>query len=112
AELDLIWPGARLDLGGHGQDGLRAREAAAMLAVARWIAHSALTRTESRGLHHRTDHPALSPQWRTRLLVDGVDEIAVERERPQAARLPRAVGQAGRSGVSKPDLTPVDPVPM
>ncbi|WP_083884276.1 FAD-dependent oxidoreductase [Nocardia higoensis] len=112
AELDLIWPGARLDLGGHGQDGVRAREAAAMLAVARWMAHSALTRTESRGLHHRTDHPALSPHWRNRLLVEGVDEIAVERERPQTPRLSLAVRQPGRSGAVKADLTSADPVPM
>ena len=100
AELDLIWPGARLDLGGRGPDVLRARQAAAMLAAARWIAHSALTRTESRGLHHRTDHPAQSPQWRTRLLVTGVDEITVDRERPLAAPAGRrgfVVRPAGRS---------------
>ncbi|WP_067865272.1 FAD-dependent oxidoreductase [Nocardia shimofusensis] len=115
-ELDLIWPGARLDLGGRGPDLVRAREAAAMLAVARWSAHSALVRAESRGLHHRTDHPALSPQWRTRLFVEGLDDILVERERPAAApsttRWSPAVRQPDRSGVARPDLTPVDPVPM
>jgi len=114
-ELDLIWPGARLDLG--GPDRVRAREAAAMLAVARWIAHSALIRTESRGIHHRTDHPALSPQWRVRLLVRGLDEILVERERPPVPPIGptrRVLGarKPGRAGAAKPDLTPADPVPM
>lgn len=87
-----------------------------MLAVARWTAHSALVRTESRGLHHRTDHPALSSQWRTRLFVEGLDEVLVERERPAAApstaRWSPAARQPDRSGTARPDLTPVDPVPM
>lgn len=114
-ELDLIWPGARLDLG--GPDRVRAREAAAMLAVARWIAHSALARTESRGIHHRTDHPGLSPHWRARLLVGGLDEIVVERARPPtspAAPAHRVPGgrKPGRTGAAKPGLTSADPVPM
>ena len=35
-----------------------------MLIVARAVAQSALTRTESRGAHQREDFPQMLPQWR------------------------------------------------
>ncbi|MEV6258512.1 FAD-binding protein [Nocardia sp. NPDC051929] len=82
-ELDGMWPGAEFDLGGSGADLLRARQAAALLAVARWTKYSALTRTESRGMHRRTDHPGASDTWRTRLMSGGVRSVWV---RPDAQR--------------------------
>lgn len=118
AELDALWPGARFELGGYGHGRVRAREAAALLAVARWADHTALARTESRGMHRRTDHPGAAPDWRVRLLVGGLDEIRVERERPPAARetgrgrgstTPRSARVRGSSG---PGLTPGGAVPL
>ncbi|MDN2502021.1 hypothetical protein FHY52_35820, partial [Nocardia nova] len=50
---------------------------AALLAVARWTKYSALARTETRGLHRRTDHPGPARNWRRRLLTGGVNEIWV-----------------------------------
>jgi L-aspartate oxidase len=38
-------------------------EAQNMLAAARLVAAAALIRTESRGGHYRTDHPAASEAW-------------------------------------------------
>jgi succinate dehydrogenase / fumarate reductase flavoprotein subunit len=44
-----------------------------MLLVSRCVAGSALLRTESRGGHTRDDHPAMSSDWRKRLLVCSLD---------------------------------------
>ncbi|MEV6389226.1 FAD-binding protein [Nocardia xishanensis] len=81
AELDAMWPGAAFDLGGSGADRLRARQAAALLAVARWTKHSALARTETRGMHRRTDHPDAGAEWRVRLTSGGLDSVWVGTER-------------------------------
>ncbi|WP_431952365.1 FAD-binding protein [Nocardia lijiangensis] len=81
AELDGLWPGAAFDLGGVGAERLRARQAAALLAVARWTKHSALARTETRGMHRRTDHPDTGAEWRVRLTSGGLDDVWVGTER-------------------------------
>lgn len=80
AELDAMWPGAEFDLGGSGAARLRARQAAALLAVARWTKYSALARTESRGIHRRTDHPDPSAGWRVRLTTGGLEQVWVRSE--------------------------------
>jgi succinate dehydrogenase / fumarate reductase, flavoprotein subunit len=53
-----------------------------MLMVCECIARAALIREESRGGHTREDHPAMSPEWRTKNLVctenaarDGIDVV-------------------------------------
>ncbi|MGW5573124.1 FAD-binding protein [Nocardia thailandica] len=79
AELDALWPVVRYDLGGVGAGQVRARQAAALLAVARWTKYSALERAESRGMHRRTDHPGAADDWRARLHCGGLDEVWVRR---------------------------------
>ncbi|MEV0339936.1 FAD-binding protein [Nocardia sp. NPDC050713] len=81
AELDGMWPGAAYALGGIGADRVRARQAAALLAVARWTKHSALARTETRGMHRRTDHPDAGAEWRVHLMSGGLDSVWVSAER-------------------------------
>ncbi|MCX4096020.1 FAD-dependent oxidoreductase [Nocardia sp. alder85J] len=81
-ELDALWPVAEFGLGGTGADRLYARQAAALLAVARWTKYSALARTESRGMHRRTDHPAEAGDWRVRLVSGGVESVWVRPEQP------------------------------
>ncbi|MFC3964822.1 FAD-dependent oxidoreductase [Nocardia jiangsuensis] len=80
AELDGLWPAARFELGGSGAGALRSRQAVALLAAARWSAHAALARTESRGLHRRTDHPDAEPSGLARLRVGGLDAVWLRRD--------------------------------
>lgn len=58
-----------------GEEQFRAREAAAMLAHARWMYHAALQRTESRGMHRRFDFTELDPGQEYRLITGGLDEL-------------------------------------
>ncbi|WP_378733715.1 FAD-binding protein [Nocardia brasiliensis] len=100
-ELDSMWPGAEFDLGGTGLDRLRARQAAALLAVARWTKYSALARTETRGMHRRTDHPGAADDWRVRLMSGGLDNVWV---RPDAREI--AMLDAGEVGAKEIAVTP------
>ncbi|MFI7668270.1 FAD-binding protein [Nocardia sp. NPDC049526] len=101
-ELDAMWPGADFDLGGFGVDRLRARQAAALLAVARWTKYSALARTESRGMHRRTDHPGAAADWRVRLTSGGLEAVWV---RP-------GVADMTPEPPARPELTAVDPLAL
>ncbi|WP_280233202.1 FAD-binding protein [Nocardia cyriacigeorgica] len=117
AELDDMWPGAVFDLGGAGAEGLRAREAAALLAVARWTEYSALARTESRGVHRRTDHPEADARWRVRLRSGGLDSVwvrktartPIEPQAPGPIRPASARPGARDSGGRMPGLDPAAP---
>ncbi|WP_353861116.1 FAD-binding protein [Azospirillum formosense] len=77
ARLDRLWSDAAGAAPSSADDSLRVREAAAMLATARWMYRSALARTESRGMHRRLDHAALDPAQRHLLTVGGLDEVRV-----------------------------------
>jgi L-aspartate oxidase len=57
--LDVLEEPARMPLAAD----LRTLELRSGAIVARLVAHSALLRTESRGTHHRTDHPDPEPAW-------------------------------------------------
>jgi succinate dehydrogenase/fumarate reductase flavoprotein subunit len=93
--LDDLWQNVRDGLGGHGGPAdaesaarvLREREAASMVAHARWMYASASVRTETRGMHKRTDHPQLDPGQQHRILVGGTDEVwtAEDSLRPYSA---------------------------
>lgn len=66
---------------------LRAREAASMVATARWMYNSGLHRTETRGMHKRTDCPQADPSQQHHLISGGLDEVwvkpaPIERETP------------------------------
>jgi succinate dehydrogenase/fumarate reductase flavoprotein subunit len=79
--LDGVWDAVSTSL--HGADArgaARAREAAAMLATARWAFTGALARAESRGMHVRDDLPATRDSLALRIVLDGVDEVVVSDE--------------------------------
>lgn len=60
---------------GQGVTRIRAREAAAMLAAARWSKASALARVESRGMHQRLDAPGSDPRFAARQRVGGLETV-------------------------------------
>lgn len=80
ARLHALWPLMR----GRAPEGLqgrvRAREAAAMVAAARWIYTSSLARKETRGMHTLAEYPELDPSQTHRLIVSGLDHIRVRTE--------------------------------
>ncbi len=80
--LDDLWRQARNGLSASRHDIVRAREAAAMLAHARWIVASAIERRESRGMHRRIDYPARDAALQHRLISEGLDEIRVRPDVP------------------------------
>jgi succinate dehydrogenase/fumarate reductase flavoprotein subunit len=71
--------GEAVDTRSAARDLMRSRETTAMLATARWINASALERTETRGLHRRSDFPDLDPAQEHRLLSGGLDDVWVRR---------------------------------
>ncbi|MFB6508627.1 FAD-binding protein [Streptomyces virginiae] len=73
--LDTAWSQLRAGLHGEGADLVRARQAAAMTAHARWMYAAALARSESRGMAKRLDHPDQDPAQHHRILVGGLDRV-------------------------------------
>ncbi|WP_437337829.1 FAD-binding protein [Sorangium sp. So ce394] len=80
--LDGAWRDAEAHLHAAGAARIRAREAAALLATARFCYRSALARAESRGLHQRTDLPHTDPDQAHCLATGGLSSIWVEPRRP------------------------------
>ncbi|MFJ8013249.1 FAD-dependent oxidoreductase [Streptomyces sp. NPDC096339] len=73
--LDGAWAELRGSLHGQGADLVRARQAAAMTAHARWMYAAALARPESRGMARRLDHPEQDPRLHHRITVGGLDRV-------------------------------------
>jgi succinate dehydrogenase/fumarate reductase flavoprotein subunit len=72
--LDGMWAEIRSGMTGQGNALVRNREAAAIVASARWSFIAARQRRESRGMHARIDHPTLDPRFERRQLVGGLDQ--------------------------------------
>ncbi|MEH1852613.1 MAG: FAD-binding protein [Nostoc sp.] len=56
----------------------RAREAAAMVATARWMYSSAIERKETRGMHRHLDYPEQDANQQHYLLSGGLDQVWVK----------------------------------
>lgn len=82
---------------GTAREQQRSREAAALVAAARWAYFSGLERTETRGMHKRLDYPQLDPNQRHYLISGGLDKVWVRRE---AAPDPVAPPQEEREAVA------------
>lgn len=75
-ELESLWTAVSYGLGADsGDEKVKARQAAAITAVGRWIYHSALARTETRGMSKRSDHPDLDPSQHHHILTGGLDAV-------------------------------------
>jgi L-aspartate oxidase len=90
--LDRLWT----EIADHAPaDTLAWREAAALVATARWSVATAAKRTESRGMHRREDFPATNPEFATRLLSSGLDQVRVAADgisvSPQSTQLKAAL---------------------
>ena len=88
--LDVLWENARHKGASSRAHIVKAREAAAMLATARWMYRSALARTETRGMHRGLDHLQQDPSQRAYLTVGGLDEIHIS-ARPAPALPPEVL---------------------
>lgn len=70
--IETAWADVAAHLQGEGRGVLRAREAAAIIATARWCLAAAESRRESRGLYKRLDLPDADPGQRHRLVLSGL----------------------------------------
>ena len=76
AVLDDLWTQlVSQGTGAADRDGLRAREAAALVAAGRWVLNSAIAREESRGMHHRIDAPDRDPWFTRRVITSGLTTV-------------------------------------
>ncbi|MHA7685590.1 FAD-dependent oxidoreductase [Cupriavidus sp. PET2-C1] len=82
ARLDARWDALRGAAAPGPSATARTREAVAMLANARWMYRSALFRTETRGMHKRTDFAGQDAAQQHFVFSGGLDEVWV---RPQRA---------------------------
>ncbi|MET0315060.1 MAG: FAD-binding protein, partial [Hansschlegelia sp.] len=73
--LDEQWRTMRRGGPASREDVVRAREAAAMTAVARWMYRSGLARDETRGMHRREDRPGTDDRLRRHLFTGGLDDV-------------------------------------
>jgi succinate dehydrogenase/fumarate reductase flavoprotein subunit len=87
--LDTAWRDVRVAAPAPIERVVKAREAVAMLATARWMYRSALARTETRGMHKREDFPQQDPTQRQHITVGGLDHVWT-RPWPAAVRVERA----------------------
>lgn len=77
--LDELWNDIRGSVSTRDSEGVKAREAAAMTATARWMYRTAQERTETRGMHKREDFPKMDGAQRYRLVTGGLDHIRVRK---------------------------------
>lgn len=87
--LDEVWRQAREGVTGTGRERLRAREAAAMTAHARWMYTAALARDESRGLHRLAGRET-DERFTYRILTGGLDELWTAPDVPLEAPHPES----------------------
>ncbi|MBP2000292.1 succinate dehydrogenase/fumarate reductase flavoprotein subunit [Paenibacillus shirakamiensis] len=76
--LDELWKEQRNNHIERSSEGVKAREAMAMTATARWMYNAARTRTESRGMHKREDYLQTDSTQHHRLVTGGLDQIWVK----------------------------------
>jgi succinate dehydrogenase/fumarate reductase flavoprotein subunit len=75
--LDGLWQKLRAADAADPEYVVRSREAAAMVATARWMYRSARARHETRGMHKREDFPTQDAEQRHYLVSGGLDEVWV-----------------------------------
>ncbi|KAF3885166.1 MULTISPECIES: FAD-dependent oxidoreductase [Nostocales] len=85
--LDELWSEIRNASVQSEQQTIQAREAAAMVATARWMYATALERRESRGMHKHEDYFHTDAKQQHRLLSGGLDRVWVKPEQDIAYQM-------------------------
>ncbi|MBR8836473.1 MAG: FAD-binding protein [Stigonema ocellatum SAG 48.90 = DSM 106950] len=78
--LNHLWQQIRTSVAANDQNIVRTREAAAMVATARWMYSSALERKETRGMHKHSDYPQQDATQQHHLISGGLDQVWVKAE--------------------------------
>ena len=76
--LNHLWQELRSSQLTSPKEVIRAREAAAMVATARWMYSSAIERKETRGMHKHQDYPELDANQQHHLISGGLDQVWVK----------------------------------
>lgn len=77
-KLNHLWQELRSSQVTSDKELIRAREAAAMVATARWMYSSAIERKETRGMHKHQDYPELDANQQHHLISGGLDRVWVK----------------------------------
>ena len=92
--LESLWGAVQARPDQNVRDVVRAREAAAMVATARFMYHTASQRQESRGMHKHMDFPDVDTAQQRRLLTGGLDRVWVRAEGANELRRQRNAAPA------------------
>ncbi len=76
--LHSLWDEIRNSQGADNSNIVRTREAAGMVATARWMYSSALERKETRGMHKHLDYPEQDTKQQHHLISGGLDQVWVK----------------------------------
>ncbi|MDB9487976.1 FAD-binding protein [Dolichospermum circinale CS-537/01] len=76
--LHSLWDEIRNSQSADNSNILRTREAAGMVATARWMYSSALERKETRGMHKHLDYPEQDTNQQHHLISGGLDQVWVK----------------------------------
>ncbi|MEH2423565.1 MAG: FAD-binding protein [Nostoc sp.] len=91
--LNHLWQELRSRQVTSDKELIRAREAAAMVATARWMYNSAIERKETRGMHKHLDYPELDPNQQHYLISGGLDQVWVKVQPLESTeKLPSKIG--------------------
>lgn len=78
SRLNHLWQELRSSQVTSDKELIRAREAAAMVATARWMYSSAIERKETRGMHRHLDYPEQDANQQHHLISGGLDRVWVK----------------------------------
>ncbi|MBC1220899.1 FAD-binding protein [Nostoc sp. UCD121] len=77
-KLNHLWQELRSSQVTSDKELIRAREATAMVATARWMYSSAIERKETRGMHKHQDYPEQDANQQHHLISGGLDQVWVK----------------------------------
>ncbi|MFM7364767.1 MAG: FAD-dependent oxidoreductase [Cuspidothrix sp.] len=89
--LDYLWDEIRNSQVRDNSNLIRTREAAGMVATARWMYSSALERKETRGMHKHLDYPQQDTNQQHHLISGGLDQVWVKAAPIQDTRVKELV---------------------